>query len=77
MTFLEDLLFTHRGLIGPGVLQISSFWAEGTPIRLNLAPDTDVEALQPTHLPAGLLAHPQFPISSELFVTRIGGALWN
>ena len=43
--FLEDLLFTHRGLSGPGVLQISSYWAEGTPIRLNLAPDADVTAL--------------------------------
>jgi predicted Rossmann fold flavoprotein len=41
MAFLEDLLFTHRGLSGPGVLQISSYWAEGTPIRLNLAPGTD------------------------------------
>ena len=45
MAFLEDLLFTHRGLSGPGVLQISSYWTEGTPIRLNLAPDTDVAAL--------------------------------
>ena len=41
-TFAEDLLFTHRGLSGPAVLQISSFWAERTPIRLNLAPATDV-----------------------------------
>ena len=42
VTFLEDLLFTHRGLSGPGVLQISSYWQPGTPIRLNLAPDADV-----------------------------------
>ncbi|WP_137918928.1 NAD(P)/FAD-dependent oxidoreductase [Hydrogenophaga sp. 2FB] len=42
MTFLEDLLFTHRGLSGPAVLQISSYWREGTSIRLNLAPDTDL-----------------------------------
>ncbi|MBP8186290.1 MAG: aminoacetone oxidase family FAD-binding enzyme [Comamonas sp.] len=42
--FLEDLLFTHRGLSGPGVLQISSYWQNGTPIRLNLAPDTDLLA---------------------------------
>lgn len=40
--FLEDLLFTHRGLSGPAVLQISTFWAPGTPIRLNLAPGTDL-----------------------------------
>ena len=42
MQFLEDLLFTHRGLSGPGVLQISSYWQPDTPIRLNLAPGTDV-----------------------------------
>ncbi|MBI2749789.1 MAG: NAD(P)/FAD-dependent oxidoreductase [Burkholderiales bacterium] len=42
ITFLEDLLFTHRGLSGPGVLQISSYWQSGKPIRLDLAPDTDV-----------------------------------
>ncbi len=42
MTFLEDLLFTHRGLSGPGVLQISSYWKADTPIRLNLAPGSDM-----------------------------------
>jgi predicted Rossmann fold flavoprotein len=44
MAFLEDLLFTHRGLSGPAVLQISSYWQEGTPIRLNLAPETELPA---------------------------------
>ena len=42
VSFAEDLLFTHRGLSGPGVLQISSYWREETPIRLNLAPGLDV-----------------------------------
>ena len=42
MHFDEDLLFTHRGLSGPGVLQISSYWQDGTPIRLNLAPDVNL-----------------------------------
>ena len=42
MTFLEDLLFTHRGLSGPAVLQISSYWQLDTPIRLNLAPGSDM-----------------------------------
>ena len=42
MHFDEDLLFTHRGLSGPGVLQISSYWQEGTPIRLNLAPEVSL-----------------------------------
>jgi predicted flavoprotein YhiN len=40
--FLEDLLFTHRGLSGPAVLQISSYWKAGTPIRINLAPEHDL-----------------------------------
>ena len=43
-SFTEDLLFTHRGLSGPAVLQISSYWREGTPIRLNLAPEMDLPA---------------------------------
>ncbi len=43
--FSEDLLFTHKGLSGPAVLQISSFWRENSTIRLNLAPNTDVLAL--------------------------------
>ena len=38
MAFDEDLLFTHRGLSGPAVLQISSYWQPGTPVRLDLAP---------------------------------------
>jgi len=42
ISFDEDLLFTHRGLSGPGVLQISSYWQPGTPIRIDLAPDVDV-----------------------------------
>lgn len=36
--FEEALLFTHRGLSGPAILQISSYWAEGTSISVNLAP---------------------------------------
>jgi predicted Rossmann fold flavoprotein len=43
MAFDEDLLFTHRGLSGPAVLQISSYWSPGTPIRLDLAPGEDVQ----------------------------------
>jgi predicted Rossmann fold flavoprotein len=37
--FDEDLLFTHRGLSGPAILQISSFWQPGAQIELNLAPE--------------------------------------
>jgi predicted Rossmann fold flavoprotein len=44
MVFLEDLLFTHRGLSGPAVLQISSYWREGEPLGIDFAPGTDVAA---------------------------------
>jgi predicted Rossmann fold flavoprotein len=42
--FLEDLLFTHRGLSGPAILQISSFWQPGAPLIINLLPEVDVAA---------------------------------
>ena len=63
MAFLEDLLFTHRGLSGPGVLQISSYWREGTPIRLNLAPDAGLTAA---------LAHAK-ATSRKLLVNELAG----
>lgn len=40
--FLEDLLFTHRGLSGPAVLQISSYWQPGQAIDINLLPKFDM-----------------------------------
>jgi predicted Rossmann fold flavoprotein len=36
------LLFTHRGLTGPSVLQISSYWREGEAINIDLAPDANI-----------------------------------
>jgi predicted Rossmann fold flavoprotein len=42
--FREDLLFTHRGLSGPAILQISSYWTPGTPIMLDLLPEMDLAA---------------------------------
>lgn len=42
--FREDLLFTHRGLSGPAVLQISGFWQTGSPLFINLLPSLDVAA---------------------------------
>ena len=42
--FLEDLLFTHRGLSGPAVLQVSSYWRPGEPITIDLAPGRDLAA---------------------------------
>lgn len=43
--FEEALLFTHRGLSGPAILQISSYWREGDAIGIDLLPDTDAMAL--------------------------------
>ncbi len=43
MAFDEDLLFTHRGLSGPAVLQISSYWQEGSPLDINLAPTVNLQ----------------------------------
>jgi predicted Rossmann fold flavoprotein len=40
--FHEDLLFTHRGLSGPAVLQISSYWQRGEPLTIDLAPGLDL-----------------------------------
>ncbi|MFC3568461.1 NAD(P)/FAD-dependent oxidoreductase [Paracoccus sp. TOH] len=42
--FRDGLLFTHRGLSGPAILQISSFWRPGETIRVDLAPDADIAA---------------------------------
>jgi predicted Rossmann fold flavoprotein len=44
--FVEDLLFTHRGLSGPAVLQISSYWQPGTSIRVALAGASLAETLR-------------------------------
>ena len=42
--FREDLLFTHRGLSGPAVLQISSYWRPGEPLNIDLLPGRDAAA---------------------------------
>ena len=43
--FQEAALFTHRGLSGPAILQISSFWEQGDPVILDLLPGHDMAAL--------------------------------
>ncbi|TNJ42655.1 NAD(P)/FAD-dependent oxidoreductase [Phaeobacter sp. B1627] len=43
-SFDEALLFTHRGLSGPSVLQLSSYWQEGEEIRVHLLPELDLFA---------------------------------
>ncbi|TRD19016.1 NAD(P)/FAD-dependent oxidoreductase [Palleronia caenipelagi] len=83
-SFDEALLFTHRGLSGPAVLQTSSYWAEGQPIRIDLDPEDRIRsALRHTRqtegrksLSAALAPHlPQRLIAARLpqaSTTRIG-----
>lgn len=40
--FREKMLFTHRGLSGPAILQISSYWERSQPVKINLAPGADL-----------------------------------
>lgn len=47
--FREKLLFTHRGLSGPAILQISSYWKPGASISIDLAPEQDCTALLRAH----------------------------
>lgn len=44
VVFPEDMLFTHRGLSGPAILQISSFWQPGDELLINLLPQLDLSA---------------------------------
>jgi len=41
-SFRENVLFTHRGLSGPAILQISSYWRPGETLRIDLLPDIDI-----------------------------------
>ena len=43
-SFREKMLFTHRGLSGPAILQISSYWKPGQPVSLDLAPERELTA---------------------------------
>ena len=61
-SFREGLLFTHRGLSGPSVLQISSYWDEGEGVAIDLAPGTDVAAM----LAGARAASPKREVLTEL-----------
>jgi predicted Rossmann fold flavoprotein len=49
-SFRENILFTHRGLSGPAILQISNYWKPGVPVSVDLSPDADVSGLALEHL---------------------------
>lgn len=44
VSFRENILFAHRGLSGPAILQISSYWREGDTVAIDLLPDCDAAA---------------------------------
>jgi predicted Rossmann fold flavoprotein len=44
-SFRENMLVTHRGLSGPAILQISSYWQHGQPLHIDLLPDCDMARL--------------------------------
>jgi predicted Rossmann fold flavoprotein len=72
--FPEAMLFTHRGLSGPAILQISSYWREGEAITLDLLPGRDAAAL----LLAAKRERPRAElrtILAELLPTRLAQAL--
>ena len=87
-TFHEDMLFTHRGLSGPAVLQISSYWNLGDKICINLLPSIDVsdyvkkiklqnpkillKSLLNKHLPKALVIELEILLWKNLINTPIG-----
>ena len=73
-TFREAALFTHRGLSGPAILQISSYWRQGEDITLNLAPDVDLRAALIEHK----RRHPRQEVQTalgEILPSRLATAL--
>ena len=53
--FTDDVLFTHRGLSGPAILQISSYWEPGQPLTFDLCPDLDLDELIAEHRQSRML----------------------
>ena len=60
--FPEDMLFTHRGLSGPAILQISSYWQPGDEVIVNMSPQTDITEF----LQAQQQAHPEQELKTAL-----------
>jgi predicted Rossmann fold flavoprotein len=54
-SFRENLLFTHRGLSGPAILQISSYWEHGKPLSIDLVPDHDLREIFTQHRSSKML----------------------
>ena len=79
-TFEEDILFTHRGLSGPAVLQISSYWKEGDDIAINLLPSHDAYSLiteAKQESPKLLLRSFLNTLMSKALVAELESLLWD
>jgi predicted Rossmann fold flavoprotein len=73
-SFRENILFTHRGLSGPAILQISSYWRDGDTLSVNLAPSLSVE----TFLTDRKRTRPKAELKTilaEVFPTRLAHTL--
>lgn len=72
--FREAMLFTHRGLSGPAILQVSSLWREGAAITLDLLPETDAAAWLKDRKRARPRAEPH-TVLAEILPQRLAAAL--
>ncbi len=72
--FREALLFTHRGLSGPSILQISSYWREGEAIHIDFLPGTDAASFLKDRKTARPRAEPK-TVLAELLPQRLASAL--
>ena len=72
--FREAMLLTHRGLSGPAILQISSYWREGDTISLNIIPDTDAAGYLLAAKQSGAKAKPG-NVLGRLLPARLATAL--
>jgi predicted Rossmann fold flavoprotein len=73
-SFKENILFTHRGLSGPAILQISSYWQPGDAVQINLLPHIDL----PQWLPEQQAERPNSELKTllaELFTKKMAGLL--
>jgi len=73
-SFRENILFTHRGLSGPAILQISSFWQPGDTVHIDLLPHIDL----PEWLAAQQRERPNSELKTllaELFTKKMAGLL--
>ena len=72
--FPEAMLFTHRGLSGPAILQVSSYWREGMPLTLDLLPGQDAISLLLAAKRARPRAEPR-TVLADLLPARLAQAL--